>query len=167
MKKILSLILTLCLLCSVIALAETSELNQSTSSGETVLTYTVAESVDTTSYVVTIPSGIRFGTDGTASGTITIGANPVLADGKGLQITMTSDYKLEKYGDASVTIPYAYVDGNDTTTTESPLTICTYAASLLTAEKTVPLNFELTMFTTDAGIYSDTITFTVSVVDVQ
>ena len=163
MKKILAMILSLCLLCGAVAFA--TEITQETEGkqGKTTLTYTIDEIVAPTSYVVTIPASIDFNEEGKASGSIVIGANPVLPTGTKLYIEMTSDYTLEKKGDASVTLGYAYAYANGTTSTANPLAICNYEASLLTSDRSVPLNFVLTDTAEVAGEYTDEVTFHVSV----
>lgn len=164
MKKIIAIILSLCLLCGAVAFA-TTEITQTTegTKGTTTLTYTIEEIVDPTSYVVTIPASIAFNAEGKASDRITIGANPVLPAGTELRIKMTSDYTLTKTDDDAVTLGYAFAYANGTTTTNSPLSICSYAASLLTSGKSVPLNFVLTETAEVPGNYTDTVTFNVSV----
>lgn len=123
MKKIIAIILSLCLLCGAVAFA-TTEITQTTegTKGTTTLTYTIEEIVDPTSYVVTIPASIAFNAEGKASDRITIGANPVLPAGTELRIKMTSDYTLTKTDDDAVTLGYAFAYAR--TSPKSPQRAC-------------------------------------------
>lgn len=164
MKKLMAVILMACLLCGAFALAETT-LDKDSTTGTTTLIYTVSQIEDPTSYVVTIPSTIAFDSSTKeANGNIVIGANPVLTEGKRLNIRMNSDYTLEETSDSTLTLAYAFrtAGGN---TTQNSVVLGSWSADQVVSDTSVPLSFVLTQEPATAGTYSDSVTFIVSLID--
>lgn len=172
MKKIVSIILTLCLLCGTVAFADTTI----TDSSETKTASTTVSFSVTGGYTVTIPSAVTIDQEtkeGTAS--VVIAANPILDSGKYLNIYLEKPASLNSVyanlENGSAKIPYKIYKGE----TDITMQFAAYAAyangfKLLEAgpgseERSVTLKFKIpdsTQFKV-AGQYSDMLTFRVAV----
>lgn len=175
MKKILAIILSLCLLCGAVALAETQITQDSAEKkAETQVTYTIEASKE---YTVTIPSQATF-TDGTSNNTILVNAtNYDIDENKtvtfNVQLTGSTNFSEGKFYLANGTNKIAYnmyITGGGGQVMSVPATIVEAAFTNDTAAnlRTASKNLQLTIgSTTDAvpGTYTDTLTFAVSVTE--
>lgn len=174
MKKILALVLTLCLLCGGVAVAENTTINQDSNdkTASTTVSYTIQANE---SYTVTIPSKVELkgASDPEPSelmGTMTISLDAtsfnvankkisVTLTGKGSALKLKGDdtkqisYAIAKNGSSisqnSVCLEWESFSASSTASTE--LTIVTHGFGY---GKSLP-----------AGDYTDTLTFTVSVTE--
>lgn len=156
MKKLLALVLTVIMLCSVSVTAFAADLDE----GNNVGTITVSYGVDE-GYVVTIPADVTVSTAGVET---TLSASSVLIpDGKTLTVSVasTNNFNLEYAGSQ---IPYTVSVG------ETEQTTATFTALSITSGTTSG-SVKLTFKTTDADIakatksgnHTDTLTFTCGV----
>ena len=156
MKKLLSLVLAVMMLCSVSVTAFAADLDKGNNVGTMTVSYGVAEG-----YVVTIPADVSVNTAGVET---TLSASSVLLpDGKTLTVSVasTNNFNLEYAGSK---IPYTVSVG------ETQQTTATFTA-LSIASGTTSGSVKLTFKTTDADIanatksgnHTDTLTFTCGV----
>ena len=158
MKKFLSLLLTLSLLCAGIALADT-EITTDGGTGETTVTYTVPE--PGTEFVVIIPPSVTI-PQGETSATmqISVGADSTLESGKTLSVKLessTNEFKLQLAG-GSDTIGYMVKKDSQAVNAGGDVLSWTGGEAIPAA---TTLTMELTESTDGktAGDYSDTLTF--------
>ena len=166
MKKLLCLTLT-AVLAAALAAPAFADTNVTQDSTDNTAKTTVQFNIDPT-YTVTIPGTVELGKEEsngkiTYEKDLTLTANNVrLNEGKSLQILLGSDFQLEiKDKPNFEKLPYTVTaDGNTVTSTNN---LCaTFGTN--TAEQTVILHFaaENPKY---AGDYTDTVTFTLAVVD--
>ena len=163
MKKILSLALTLAMatITSVTAFASDTAITQDSEqkTGDT----TVKFSVDP-AYTVTIPGEITLAYDEESSsykgvGDITTGAVRLLQYQR-IEVTVKGDFKMTSVEKAE--LRYTMTIGDSTSAVASGDTVATFGTS---AEKqSVTLNYSAEN-PTYAGVYTDTLTFTISTVN--
>lgn len=156
MKKLLTFVLAVLMLCSVSVTAFAADLDKGNNVGSMTVSYGVDEG-----YVVTIPADVTVSTAGVET---TLSASKVLLpDGKTLTVSVASanDFKLEYAGSK---IPYTVSVGNTEQTT------ATFTALSITSGTTsgsVKLTFKTTNAdiagATKAGNHTDTLTFTCGV----
>lgn len=171
MKKLLSLVLALALSLSlsVTAFAEDHTVDQNTTLPATKDT-TVEFNVDP-AYTITIPDKVELDkkTD-TETGTvtykqdakITASAGVRLLNGQRIRVTLSAGEEgFVLTSKESATLPYTVTVGSDTTAITSGDTVATFDTSLTAQEST--LHFAAND-PTYAGQYSDTVTFTISIV---
>ena len=160
MKKLISLLLTLNLLCAGAALADT-EITTDGGTGSTTVTYTVPEAQ--TGYTVIIPASVAIPQGDTSTTMqISIGTGSTLESGKTLSVKLESSansFQL-KQGDNAIT--YAVKKDNQTVNAGDAV-LSWKGGEAIPAATT--LTMELTESTDDktAGDYSDTLTFKLSV----
>ena len=172
MKKLVSIMLILCLLVGTTALASAgTELNPQISTGSTTITYKVSPS-----YTVTIPPTVTIGPDGTTgSDTVTVAKGAILpASQKYLKVAINQGEHLDainsrrrlkekdsnKYIAYTVATTYWMYDGIVSATaaqTDLFQVQCPYQE-----EVSEELTFALIGSVPGAGEYSDTLTFTVN-----
>lgn len=156
MKKLLTLVLAVMMLCSVSVTAFAADLDEGNNVGTMTVSYGVAEG-----YVVTIPADVTVSTAGVET---TLSASSVLLpDGKTLTVSVasTNNFNLEYAGSQ---IPYTVSVG------ETKQTSATFTALSITSGTTSG-SVKLTFKTTDADIakatksgnHTDTLTFTCGV----
>lgn len=156
MKKLLTLVLAVMMLCSVSVTAFAADLDEDNKVGTITVSYGVADG-----YVVTIPADVIVSTAGVET---TLSASSVLIpDGKTLSVSVTSanSYKLECAGSK---IPYTVSIG-ETKQTAATFTALSIASGITSG------SVKLTFKTTDADIakatksgnHTDTLTFTCGV----
>ena len=152
MKKVLSIVFAVILLCSVSAAVFAADLNEGNNEGSVTVSYGVSES-----YVVTIPANIAISTTGVES---TLSASSVLIpDGKTLTVTATSQngYNLE-YTNSK--IPYTVLV-NGTKQTEATFTALSVVSGSTSGNAT--LVFKTTdediAKATKSGDHTDVLTF--------
>jgi len=109
MKKIFALILALCLLCGATAFA--TEITENWGEGTTTVTLTIKEPEPCYDYIVTIPSAMTIGENGTGSMVIELDASDYTATDKEIMIGLVpystiNDFKLKKTDDVTATIDY-------------------------------------------------------------
>ena len=158
MKKFLSLLLTLSLLCAGVALADT-EITTDGGTGSTTVTYTVPE--PGTGYTVVIPASVAI-PQGETSTTmqISVGAGSTLESGKTLSVKLESsanNFSLKLAG-GSDTIGYK-VEKDSQAVNAGNAVLSWTGGEVIPAATT--LTMELTESTDGktAGDYSDTLTF--------
>ena len=164
MKKLLSLLVALSLLCTGTALAET-QITENNGTGETMITYTVPEPV--TSYTVTIPSSVSIPQgDSSATMQISIAADSTLETDKTLSVTLENSGNAFKLLHTSGSDTITYTVSKDSQTLDVGDTVLSW-----TEGEDIPGAATLTMALAEsingkaAGDYSDTLTFKVSVSD--
>lgn len=156
MKKLLTLVLAVMMLCSVSVTAFAADLDEGNNVGTMTVSYGVAEG-----YVVTIPADVTVSTAGVET---TLSASSVLLpDGKTLTVSVasTNNFNLKYAGSQ---IPYTVSVG------EIKQTSATFTALSITSGTTSD-SVKLTFKTTDADIakatksgnHTDTLTFTCGV----
>lgn len=146
MKKTLSLLLALALLC----LGTIPALAENPTGGETVITANVG-----VSYQISIPESqeITFGVESTEIGDVAVTAAQI-EEGYQITFTATCDGLMEKTGDATKTIAYALNSGG-----------VAFTSASFTGVDSQALTVDITTEAWNAaavGQYSDTITFTVN-----
>lgn len=167
MKKLFSIALALVLTFAFSATAFAAEVNQDTTpkTGDTQISFEVSPT-----YTITIPATIELNKDTTdgvkyiGNGTISAEAGLRLEEGKQIEVTLTScDYLLDTAASATYKLPYTVNAG------ETPITDATTPVATFTTENNATVQSSVLTFTagdpTYAGDYSDTVTFTVVVVD--
>lgn len=161
MKKFLSLVLTLSLLCAGVALAQENVIKPDTPSQNTTVTFDVPEPV--TDYTVTIPASVAFVDDATTTNmTVTIGADSTLAVGATLLVTLESSansFQLKQGGSA---IAYQIEQGGSSLSAGSAVLSWTQGEEIPGA---ATLNLEVTgpIDGLPYGSYTDTLTFKATV----
>lgn len=176
MNRFLALALTLALALSlsVTALAEDTEIKPDTdgrpnpSTANTSVQFTVAPT-----YTITIPEKVELDkktddTNGTVTyeqdATITASENVRLLNGQQIKVTMsagTGENAFTLTTTQNATLPYTVTVGSDTTAITSGGEVATFRTS--TGAQTSTLHFAADD-PTYAGQYSDTVTFTISIV---
>ena len=158
MKKLLSVLLVICLMAILSVTAFAAEINQGTTdkTGGMQLEFTVAST-----YIVTIPAEITLaettGDSVTYEQDYTLTANGVcLKQNEKLQIKIASDFKLKAEGDYE--LPYTVTKQGETTAIVNNGVVATFDTD--TDEQTQVLHFTAGN-PTYAGEYSDTVTFTI------
>ncbi len=157
MKKLLTLVLAVMMLCSVSVTAfAATDLDKGNNVGSMTVSYGVDEG-----YVVTIPADVTVSTTGVET---TLSASKVLlSDGKTLTVSVASanGFKLECAGSK---IPYT-VSVGDTEQTNATFTALSIKSG--TTSGSVNLTFKTTQAdinnATKAGTHTDTLTFTCGV----
>lgn len=169
MKKLLSTILalTLCLAMAVPAFAAEINQDSDSKSGDTPVSLTV-----TPTYTMKIPETIQLEqktTNGTVTyeqdATITASAGVRLLAGKQIQVTMApsgSDTSFTLGTIEGATLDYTVTVGSSTAAITSGAEVARFGTS--TTEQTSTLHFAAPN-PRYAGAYSDTVTFTLSIVD--
>lgn len=162
MKKIIALVLSLCLLCGAGALAETTQ------TGSTKVTYTITTSE---SYTLTVPASASLNqNEGGPTGymDVTLDATNFNVSGKTISVALTgAAFKLSNGTDEiAYTLKYGTNKGNQSGTVlnlNDTILTWTYgnAATVTTDVRINVSSSEVTGKT--AGEYSDTLTFTASV----
>lgn len=156
MKKLLTLVLAVLMLCSVSVTAFAADLDKGNNVGSMTVSYGVDEG-----YVVTIPADVTVSTDGVE--TTLSASNVLLPDGKTLNVSVASanGFKLE-YADSK--IPYTVSVGN---TEQTNVTFTALSITSGTTSGSVKLTFKTTNAdiagATKAGNHTDTLTFTCGV----
>ena len=168
MKKIFAMILALCLLCGAIALADT-EITQNWGEGTTMVTLEIAPPAPCYDYIVTIPSNMTIGTDGTATMQIKLDASDYTATDKEVHVGLKpyssiNDFKLKKTDDTTVTIEYD-LSTDDNGVLSSGQSFLKYTPGVDT-EKVKTENLTVTVDAAQfaaavPGTYEDDITFNV------
>ncbi len=162
MKKLIAFVLTLAMatIMSVTAFAADTTIHQASDpkTGNT----TVKFSVDPT-YTVTIPGEVTLAYDDTSSsykgsGAITTGAVR-LHQYQEILVTVTGDFKMTSKEQAE--LPYTMTIGNSASAVVSGDDVATFVTS--TMPQSVTLNYSAEN-PTYAGVYTDTLTFTVKTV---
>lgn len=162
MKKLLTVVLTLAMVLSLSVTAFAADINQDIDpkTGSTNVTF----NVDPT-YTVTIPATVELVKTGTDTityekdMTITAAAGVRLLEGQSIQVTLTSDFNLETAASSTYKLPYTVTVGGSTIQNNG--VVATFGTN--TAEQSSTLHFAANN-PTYAGDYSDTVTFTISVV---
>lgn len=164
MKKLFALVLTLCLLCGSVAVAENTTINQDSNdkTASTTVSYTIAACEE---YTVTIPSSVTLtGTDN-LSGTMRISLKTENFNvfGKTITVKLTSsvnDLKL-KLANSTSEIDYTLKAGGVKYQVNDTLLSWTYSQN---TDQTLALVAQATVSSKlPAGEYTDTLTFAVSV----
>lgn len=183
MKKFLAILMTLCLLCGATVLAEepsqnentntTNTLNKETTSASTQIKYTIAMN---DSYTITIPSSVTLTTAENStelSGKLNISLDfssfNVLNKQVRLKLSSTNRYALTTLAQSN-SIKYAIYKGESELDTSKYLYGWQYGTGVAATAA-----IELTIKTTDfnggaslpAGDYSDTLTFTTELANVN
>ena len=162
MKKFLSLLLTLSLLCTGVAVADT-EITTDGGTGSTLVTYTVPEAG--TGYTVIIPASVNIPQGDTSTTMqISIGTGSTLESGKTLSVKLESsanNFSLKLAG-GSDTIGYKVEKDSQNLSANDEVLSWTGGEAIPAA---ATLTMELTESTDGktAGDYSDTLTFKLSV----
>ena len=167
MKKLLCLTLT-AVLAAALAAPAFADTNVNQDSPKKEADTTVQFKIDPT-YTVTIPATVELGKVTAQDGTVTYekdltltASNVRLNEGKSLQILLGSDFQLEiKDKPNFEKLPYKVIIGEKQLTSTDNL-CATFGTS--TADQTVTLHFAADNLKY-AGDYSDTVTFTLAVVD--
>lgn len=170
MKKLLTIMLALvmALSLSVTALAADNTFSPSDNAAKsTTVTFGVAPT-----YTVTIPATVELEKKTAADETVTYekdltvsAENVRLLEGKQIQVTLTSDFTLTndtQNGGAATNLSYTVTVGDSATPIVTDGVVATFGTS--TTEQTSVLHFAAAN-PTYAGDYSDTVTFTISVVN--
>lgn len=158
MKKILAIIMTACLLCGAVALAE-STITTDNGTGTTKLTLTIAET-----FTITIPSELTINLSDTPTPLAVTVSDYKLASTNQLAISAKTGGNGNIYlgGSWYSGCPYIRLalvaDGIDTwPTSNTPL--------VFTANGTKNINLQLSDWTNaEPGVYTDTLTLTASIV---
>lgn len=163
MKKVFAILLAALMVATMSVTAFAAEVDQDTTdkTGSTAVSF----NVDPT-YTVTIPATVeleKVDTDGTITYekdmTVTASAGVRLKEGEKIEVTLASDFYLETAASATYKLPYTVtVDDVDV---ENNGVVATFVTS--EAEQTSTLLFAAGN-PTYAGNYTDTVTFTISVV---
>lgn len=156
MKKLLTLVLAVLMLCSVSVTAFAADLDKGNNVGSMTVSYGVEES-----YVVTIPADVTVSTAGVER---ELSASSVLLpDGKTLTVSVASanGFKLE-YAGSKIPYTVSVGDAKQTTATFTALSITSGTTS-----GSVKLTFKTTEAdiagATKSGNHTDTLTFTCGV----
>ena len=157
MKKTLSLLLALCLLCAGAALAEENQLTPDQQTGTTTVTYTVAEKPS--EFTVTIPANVSIPQGDTSTTMqISIDESSTLATGDTLTVTLqatVNDFKLKKDAD---TIGYKITKDVVDINVGSEVLVWKHSEAIPEAA-TLTLTLTEAIDNKPAGEYSDTLTF--------
>lgn len=163
MKKLINLLLILCLLCGTAALADSTITNTGANSASTTVTYTVSEN-----YFVTIPASVTIDSaNGTGAMTLGIGATSLLGSGKQVRVSVSaaadayeaSTQKfLLKSGEASLKYKIQRTDGLNTYTYGQNGDVAIWTQDNLGEDYVLALNADTAAV---AGTYTGMLTFTV------
>ena len=176
MKKIIAMILALCLLCGAVALAETTTLSGTNTTGETTVTYKIAPPPVTYDYILTIPSEVDL-TNGSQTMEIKLDTTGVTGTDKQIIVDMNADtdssgnWWLTLTNETGDVIRYQIKNSSDLNVYPAAASIMewipgTSPAAGLTETWTATVN-ESDLTDAAAGNYSDTLSFTVSMSSVQ
>ena len=163
MKKILTLALVGAMLSATGITAFAANVDQDTTppTGTTNVTLSVAPS-----YTVTIPDSVTLDeqADGTYSNDAVITATNIrLNSNKVISVTMKSDFLLEN-AQGAATLPYKLTINNSAIANDGTVATFDTNANLTLVQKSDTLHFTADK-PTYAGDYSDTVTFTIAVVN--
>lgn len=163
MKKILAMVLTLCLLCCGVALADNTTINQDSTSqtADTTVSYTVAENE---SYIVTIPSAVTLeNKKGSLSGAVSVRLQTPSfnVSGKTITVKLTSTANDFNLVNGNNQITYTLKAGGVMYKVDDTLLSWTYGENTDQTLALVANAFDYGSL--PAGDYTDTLTFTVSV----
>lgn len=164
MKKLFTLILTLCLLGGANALAEDTQVSVDGESGSTTVSYTVERNAE---FIVTIPAAATL--TGTAeaadvTGDLTIALDGTKVNVNGFKVTVTLDKSANSFklvnGDTQVA--YTVSKDGSAITAGAEVLVWTYdpTETAKTASQTLSLSATAASFVV-AGEYTDTLTFKV------
>lgn len=170
MKKLLTVVLTLAMMLSLSVTAFAADTvvgpdgsgNPDPATGNTAVSFEVAPT-----YTVTIPATVELVKTGTDTITyekamdITAAAGVRLLEGQSIQVTLASDFTLKTEASATYQLPYTVKVGTSTTAINTGDVVATFGTSR--EAQTSTLHFAANN-PTYAGDYSDTVTFTISVV---
>lgn len=164
MKKLISLLMTLCLLCGAIALAESTDntINANGGTATTKVSYTIQAS---DSFIVTIPASVTMtatGNDLSANLPITLNVDGFNVANKEIVVRLTTAAMKLVYGTNE--IPYTIKIGTIDINTDDA--VLTWRSSDEDQPTSATLTFAATLNGQPAGDYSDNLTFTVTVGDV-
>lgn len=163
MKKVFAILLAALMVATMSVTAFAAEVDQDTTdkTGSTAVSF----NVDPT-YTVTIPATVeleKVDTDGTITYekdmTVTASAGVRLKEGEKIEVTLASDFYLETAASATYKLPYAVTVNGAAIMNNG--TVAVFETS--EAEQTSTLRFAADD-PTYAGNYTDTVTFTISVV---
>ena len=163
MKKTLSMLLAVCMLCALCVPAFAANITETgAQTQDTVVKYGMEAS-----YTVTIPETVAIDVDTLQGNTTVKASDVVLASGEKLNIVLTGDcnenkeFHLKDTTDASNTLAYTIsnADGDVLTTDDVVMTVD--AGNV--AGASAALKFALTSDVTKAGTYTDTLTFEVEI----
>lgn len=165
MKKMISMLLVVCMLCALCVSAFAANITETgTKSQNTVVKYGMASS-----YTVTIPQAVAIDVD-TLQGSTTVKASDVvLASGEKLNVILNGDcnanneFYLEDTADASNTLAYTISNANGEALSDDDVVMTVDSGNV--AGASAALKFALTSNVTKAGTYTDTLTFTIDVVE--
>lgn len=161
MKKLFSLILALCLLCSGAALADnTITANNGTSS--TTVTYTIQQNE---AFTVTIPASVTLAAGETSglsgSMTISLNADKFNVSGKGIDVKLSNAaFKLVS---GSNEIAYTIQKGSDNVQKGDSVLSWAFGSGAFAASQELKITAQTVAEHLPAGEYKDTLTFAVSV----
>ena len=172
MKKLLSFALALILALSLTVTAFATSTPGGTGNTDETKSTTVKFSVAPT-YTVTIPENIPLqpyyengASTGRYTGTASIKVDKlILLESKALAITLASDFKLSVPQSESYFIPYEVRLQEDAEPITSEAVVASFVSG--NAQQSQTLYFATTEKAEYAGDFSDTVTFTISVVDKQ
>ena len=167
-NKKISIILVSIIMLALAAPVFAADLNNTTTSGSTTITYGVSES-----YTVSIPASFNFTVDSLTKEETVSASNVLIADGNTLTVTMSSAnyvsgnaYTLNYGTDAISKIPYSIKLGEaDFVNAENVLTVAAGTTSATSEKITFATTTENIQQATKSGDHVDTLTFTVSVND--
>ena len=157
MKKIFALALALCLLCGATAFATTTTLTPSSSSGDTILTTTIAET-----YTLTIPATLNIAFEATETDLPLTVSDYRLKSSHMIRLSQSWDGKLE-YNDGTTSYSLSYAlkhNGTNVSSDSNPVTFTSNGTVNLTVAIT-----EAAWNSAAAGEYTDTVTFTSAIVN--
>lgn len=168
MKKTLALILAIVMMAaiSIPAFAEDVVLKQDTTDETGVITSSEAEVTYGVSqtYTVTLPSAVDFGTTLAATATVSA-ADVVIAGNQQLVVSLVSDFTMSCTNCADVAYTVKVGDAeNAIASGDDVLVVAASTVAGTPASESATLNFA-TLGTSQAGNYSDTITFNVAIED--
>lgn len=152
MKKIIALILALCLLCGAVAFATEINQDSTSQSAETILTTTIEES-----YTLTIPATLNIAYGATETDMPLTVSNYRLKSTNQLKLRQSWDGALEN--ESGNTISYSLKYGNaDVSSNTNPVTFDANGT------KNLVVTIAQSAWNSAApGTYTDTVTFTVSI----
>ena len=162
MKRIFCVLLTMCVVCMSVAVAENTQITTDNGSGTTIVTYNVPEPV--TEYIVTIPSNITFGESTSTTMEVSIDESSTLATDNTLKVVLEKSENGFTLKNADSTIAYEVKKDSAQLSAGSEVLSWTEGEEIPGA---VTLEMNITGSTDDmpAGDYTDTLTFKTSVSD--
>lgn len=167
MKKMLAAVLTLCLLCVMIAFAENVEntkLTNDNSTANTMLKYSISQDQ---SFVVTIPANVTLSkSDDVLTGTmvISISAPDFNDQGSAIKVSLSSaNFNLTKEG-SNAAIGYSIKNGGKTVDLNDNSEIVRWQYGNDTNTATLSITADAPTSPMPYGDYTDTLTFTASLI---